>query len=305
MTLPLSAVTHELRCIGCGHMLRGQSVTGRCSECGMLVMTTLVETLDMPSQFIARPVHARRVSIALLAIAVGILLWIIAVIAPMLLRGFAELGRAPLPTNGGPADQLAVSISFIGVLLFTVGAIQIARRDDSILRVEIGNYDRILLLGVGIWGGAATASLVGVMFDVQAFFRLPNGALWFMCLAVQMLGAMVAAIGLHRYATVLGRRCRQFRNAGHARQSLETMVITGAVSLVSSFSASILPGLGYVDLPLVLVILSFITGMLLIMGGLYLVMNFWWIYKILNSPPPNLRDVVDVIGPISKGESMN
>lgn len=299
------AVTHELRCAGCRHMLRGQSVMGRCGECGMLVMTTLVETLDMPSQSIARPVHARRISIAFFAISIGILIWIVAVVAPMLLRGFAELGRVPLPTSGGPADQLAVTIAFLGALIFTIGAIQIARRDDPILRVEIGNHDRILLLGIGIWFGAATVSLAGVIFDLQAVFQLPNGALWFMCLAVQLLGAMVAAIGLHRFATVLGRRCRQFRHAGHARQSLETMVITGAISLVSSFSAAILPGLGYVDLPLFLVILSFITGALLILGGIYLVMNFWWIYRILNNPPPNLREVVDVIGLMNKGESSN
>ncbi len=305
MSSSLTAVTHDLRCIGCTYVLRGQPVNGNCPECGTLVMHTLVETLDMPSQAIARPRHARRIARALVAIGAGIMIWLVGVTAPMIIRGVAELGNAKLPTNGGLGDQFAVSLSFFGVLLIGFGSIQLTRRDDPILCLETGNSGRVLRVGVAIWFAAASLSLLGVLFDLQAMSRLSNEGLWFIALAIEMVGAVIAASGLNKYATTLGRRCRRFRNAGIARQSLDTMVVAGAISLVSSFGASVLPGLGYPDLAIASRLVSFVTGGLLLMGAAYLLMNFVWIYRILSNPPPHLEDIVKVIGPMSSGESSN
>lgn len=305
MLAPLTAVTHELRCIGCGYVLRGLPVTARCPECGTLVMHTLVETLDMPSQALARPLHARRIARALIAVGGGILLWLVGVTAPLILRGAAELRNTQPPTNGGPGDRLGIVMAFLGVLIFALGSIQLARRDDPVLGQEIGGSRRVLLFGVGIWLSAAAASIVGILVDVQAFTRLSNEGLWYICLSVELVGSVLAATGLNKFATVLGRRCRRFRHAGIARQSLETMVIAGAIALVSSFSAAILPGLGYPDLAIYARIISFVTGGLLLMGGVYLVVNFVWIYRILYNPPPQIEDVIKVIGPLHRGESAN
>ena len=305
MSVTLNAVTHDLRCIGCTYVLRGLPVTSRCPECGTLVMHTLVETLDMPSQALARPLHAKRVAHALLAVGLGILIWLFAVTAPMVLRGVAELGNSNLPTDGGPADRLAVWLSFLGAIIFGIGSIQLTRRDDPILMQETGKSGKMLLIGIAIWFGAVCASVLGVLFDLQKFITLENQGLWFICLAVQMLGAVVASIGLNKYAAVLGRRCRRFRHAGIAKQSLETMMVAGAISLVGSFGAAILPGLNYPDWALTARVISFVAGGLLLMGGGYLLMNFVWIYRILSSPPPNIEDVVKVIGPLSSRESLN
>ena len=305
MSATLNAVTHDLRCIGCTYVLRGLPVTSRCPECGTLVMHTLVETLDMPSQMLARPLHAKRVAHALLAVGLGILIWLFAVTAPMVLRGVAELGNSNLPTDGGPSDRMGVVLSIIGVLIFGIGSIQLTRRDDPILMQETGKSGKMLLFGIAIWLGAASASVLGVLFDLQKYITLENQGLWFICLAVQMLGAVIASIGLNKYATVLGRRCRRFRHAGIARQSLETMVVAGAVSLVGSLGAAVLPGLNYPELALISRVISFVAGGLLLMGSGYLLMNFVWIYRILSSPPPNIEDVVKVIGPLSSRESLN
>lgn len=305
MSATLNAVTHDLRCIGCTYVLRGLPVTSRCPECGTLVMHTLVETLDMPSQMLARPLHAKRVAHALLAVGLGILIWLFAVTAPMVLRGVAELGNSNLPTDGGPSDRMGVVLSIIGVLIFGIGSIQLTRRDDPILMQETGKSGKMLLVGIAIWFGAASASVLGVLFDLQKFITLENQGLWFICLAVQMLGAVIASTGLNKYATVLGRRCRRFRHAGIARQSLETMVVAGAVSLVGSLGAAVLPGLNYPELALISRVISFVAGGLLLMGSGYLLMNFVWIYRILSSPPPNIEDVVKVIGPLSSRESLN
>ena len=307
MPVTLSAVTHDLRCIGCTYVLRGLPVTSRCPECGTLVMHTLVETLDMPSQALARPLHAKRVAHALLAVGLGILIWLFAVTAPMVLRGVAELGNSNLPTDGGPGDRLAVWLSSLGAIIFGIGSIQLTRRDDPILMQETGKSGKMLLIGIAIWFCAVSASVLGVLFDLQKFITLENQGLWFICLAVQMLGAVVASIGLNKYAAVLGRRCRRFRHAGIAKQSLETMVVAGAISLVASFAASILPGINnsYVYLALTSRVISFVAGGLLLMGGGYLLMNFVWIYRILTKPPLHIEDVVRVIGPMSPGESSN
>jgi hypothetical protein len=268
-------------------------------------MHTLVETLDMPSQMLARPLHPKRLARSLVAIGLGIMVWLFAVTAPMILRGVAELGNNNLPTDGGPSDRMGVILSIIGVLIFGIGSIQLTRRDDPILVQETGNSGKVLLFGIAIWFTSASASMVGILFNLESLVKLNNQGLWFICLAVQMLGAVIASIGLNKYATVLGRRCRRFRHAGIARQSLETMVVAGAISLVGSLGAAVLPGLNYPDLALISRVISFVAGGLLLMGSGYLLMNFVWIYRILSSPPPNIEDVVKVIGPLSSRESLN
>ncbi|MBM4101523.1 MAG: hypothetical protein FJ256_04595 [Phycisphaerae bacterium] len=141
--------------------------------------------------------------------------------------------------------------------------------------------------------------------DLQSITHLSNIGLWFMCLTVQLAAATIAASGLNRFAATLGRRCRRFRHAGHARQSLDTMTVTGAITLSTSFGASVLPSLASPDLALVLRALSFVTGGLLMLGGIYLVINFWWIRQILTAPPPQLADVIRVVEPTAQGQSPN
>jgi hypothetical protein len=41
------------------------------------------------------------------------------------------------------------------------------------------------------------------------------------------------------------------------------------------------------------------------LGGIYLVLNFWWIRKILNSPPPQLTDVIRVVQPTGPSDLPN
>jgi len=298
-------VTHDLRCVGCGHILRGLRPNGVCPECSTPVMVSLVETLDLPSQALARPLHARRVAGALLGVGIGILVWLVAVTSPMIARGFAELGRSPLPPDGGPVDRVAVVLSCLAALTFTLSAVLLARRDDEVLMMETGAARRWLLWGVSIWCAAAFAACVGVFVDLQSITHLSNAGLWFMCLTLQLVAATIAAAGLNRFAATLGRRCRRFRHAGHARQSLEAMTITGAITLSTSFGASVLPSLASPDLAVLLRALSFVTGGLLMVGGIYLVINFWWIRQILNAPPPELADVIRVVEPTSRGESPN
>lgn len=299
------AVTHDLRCVGCGHILRGLLASGVCPECSTPVMVSLVETLDLPSQSLARPVHARRVAGALLGVGIGILLWLVAVTSPMLARGFAELGHSPLPPDGGPVDRVAVLFAGLAALMFTLCAVLLARRDDDVLMLETGAARKRLLWGVGVWFTAALAACVGVFVDLQPITHLSNAGLWFMCLTAQLVAATLAASGLNRFASALGRRCRRFRHAGHARQSLETMTVTGAITLVTSFGASVLPSLASPDLGLTLRAISFVTGGLLMLGGIYLVLNFWWIRKILNSPPPQLTDVIRVVQPTGPSDLPN
>ncbi len=304
MPATLSAVTHALKCTGCTTILRGLPITGKCPECGTPVMSTLVETLDMPSQSLVQLRHPRRVGRGLLTVGAGVLLWTASTTAPAIGRALAELvsGR---PAPDALADHLGVSLAFVGTLLIALGSFQLSRRDDPILAQESGNAGRWLMAGVGIWllGSAATAA--ATIAGAERFVRISTDGITFACLAVQLLGSAIAAVGLRAFVTVLGRRCRRFRHAGTARQSIETMVIAGAIALVCSLASTVVLGLGHHDLSLVLRVIAFITGGLLLMGAGYLVVNFGWIRQRLIAPPPPLESVVRVIGPESTAETAN
>ncbi len=301
----MTAVTHDLRCVKCGFVLRGLPVTGYCPDCNTIVMHTLVETIDIPSQALARPIHARRVARAMLAVAVGILLWTVGTTAPMTSRGILVAFGSSVPGEGAFADRLGVIVGFLGVLMMTIGSLQLTRRDDKILRSETGRADRWLLTGVGIWIVAAGASVADIAFGFRAITRLSADGPWFACLAVELIGATIASVGLRKFTTVLGRRCRRFRHAGNARQSIETMVVAGAIALVAALGGEILPRLDYPDAAFVARIVSFITGGLLLMGAIYLVINFGWIHRILSNPPPQLEDVVRVVLPLGERDCAN
>ncbi|MSR69878.1 MAG: hypothetical protein EXS17_05980 [Phycisphaerales bacterium] len=300
----LRAVTHELKCIECKYVLRGLPVTAACPECGTLVMNTLVETLDMPSQALAHPVHAKRIARGILTVGAGILLWTVGTTAPAAGRELVNLvsGRPP---EEALADQLGSVLALIGVVLLSIGSVQLSRRDDAILLAETRNAGRWLMAGVGIWFLGAAGATVAIVIPAAEFVRISPDGLSFACLAVQLLGSAVAAVGLRTFVTVLGRRCRRFRHAGPARQSIETMVIAGAIALVAALGATMLGRTGSHNLALVSRVIEFVSGGLLLMGAMYLVVNFGWIRRILNSPPPSLESIMRVIGPNSPGESPN
>lgn len=304
MPLTPMAVTHELKCIRCAYVLRGLPVTGACPECGRLVILTLVETLDLPSQTLAQPRHAKRLARGLLTIGAGILLWTVGTTAPPAGRELVEYfsGRPPADSL---ASYLGVSLSLIGIVLLSIGSVQLSRRDDRVLLAETRNAGRWLTAGVGIWAVGAAMAVIAAIVGLDRFVRISADGITYSSLAVQLLGASIAAQGLRTYVTVLGRRCRRFRHAGSARQSIEAMLIAGAIALVASLGASVLPQPFYADLALFLAVIGFLSGGLLLMGAVYLLVNFGWIRSILESPPPTLESVVHVIGLESTAESPN
>ncbi len=304
MAETLCAVTHELKCIGCTHILRGLPVTGACPECRTLVMHTLVETLDMPSQALAHPLHAQRLARGIVTIGAGLALWTVGTTAPAAARELVNLISGS-PVTNTLADQLGSLIALAGVAAVTIGSVQLSRRDDPILRAESGRAGSWLMAGVGIWLFGAFAVAVAMLLPVERSVRLSTSGIVFASLAVQLLGSAVAAVGLRTFVTVLGRRCRRFRHAGTARQSIETMVIAGAIALVAALGATVLPTIGQFDLALVLRVIEFVAGGLLLMGSIYLAVNFVWIGRILTSPPPSLESVVRVIGPTDANGSQN
>ncbi|MSR44589.1 MAG: hypothetical protein EXS15_04420 [Phycisphaerales bacterium] len=299
------AVTHELRCIGCKHMLRGLPVTAQCPECGTMVMRTLVETLDMPSQALARPRHARRIASSMLFIGGGILLWTVGATAPAASRGVIELLTLRTVPFGAFPDQFGAVVSLLGAILLTIGSSGLSRRDDRVLLEETGTAGRWLSLGVGIWFFASAVNALLAFVDLRALTGLSDDGSAFTALAVVFLGASVAALGLRSFVTVLGRRCRRYRQAYHARQGIEAMIAAGAIALVASLGSAILPSLRWEDTAMLANVISLIAGGLLLMGAVYLMVNIMWIYRILSNPPPHLEDVIVIPGDPRPGESSN
>lgn len=307
----MTAVTHELKCIKCKVVLRGIAINGHCPECGTLVMTSLVETLDMPSQKLARVRFPSRIAMGLGAFAVGLMIWSIATTAPPIGRALADIaGRAtPLGAMEMP-DRIAAVLALVGACIATMGGIWLARRDDKVLVSETGNAGRWLVGGLGIWLAATAILGLSTMFDFSTALHVAPAGIIYSCLGVELVGGAVASIGLRKFAIVLGRRCRRYRQAAQARQSIETLVLSAAICLVAAVASEVLSGMryGWVEpqtLALGARVIAWMSGGMFLMGTIYLALNFWWICRIILAPPPVLESVIKVVRPVESGESNN
>ncbi len=271
----------------------------------MPTMRSLAETLDMPSQRLARPAHPVRLAYALQAMALGTLVWTIATIAPLSGRvAAAVVGAAPSDAIK-LADQWAAAIAFIGALLVAVGFFQLARRDDRVLACEMGRAGRWMVFGGGMWVVGCAIHFVAFAFRLEATVGMAAPGISFACLAVEIIGGSIAAIGVRRVLGVLGQRCRRYRVAAHAQQSTEALAIAAALFLVTALAARILPSLGYEMLALSASVVAITSAAVLTLGVLYLVANCWWIARALVAPPPALSTVVHVRRDEDPGESIN
>lgn len=306
----LTAVTHDLKCVKCSHVLRGLAINGQCKECGTLVITSLVETLDMPSQQLARVRFPQRVAWGLGTLAIGFIIWSVGTTAPAAGRAITNLLSNSTPAAGSGADTVAAAVSLTGVAIATAGAIQLARRDDRALASETRNAGRWLVAGLGVWLAAAALLLLCLWASLAPSLGVTQAGITFSALGVELVGGTTAAVGLRRFALVLGRRCRRYRQAAQARQSIETLLLAGAISLVFAVASEVLMGMryGWVEpqtLSLVAKVISWLSGGLFLMGTIYLALNFWWISRIILRPPPMIESVVRVVRPVAGGESVN
>lgn len=272
-------------------------------------MRSLVETLDMPSQELARPLHPVRIARGIQAMAVGGLLWAIGTTAPMSGRIAAEiLGRTVSDAITG-ADQWGAFVALFGASLGCTGFIQLARRDDPVLDCETGRAGRWMVFGGSMWVIGSLAHFLGLTPAFGAWFGVALGmtapGIGFSCLAVQIAGGSFAVIGVRRMFVVLGQRCRRYRAAAHAQQSAEALAVAAAIFLVSSLLARILPRMGYEFAGLAASVIAIVSGGVLLMGMLYLLFNCWWIARAIVAPPPALEDVVHVVRSNAEGESSN
>jgi hypothetical protein len=268
-------------------------------------MRSLVETLDLPSQRLARPAHPVRLARALQAAAVGGLVWAVAMAVPLAGGALATtLGRS-LEGTTVQADIWISLAMLVGALTSTIGLGHLARRDDRVLSSELGNAGRWLVFGGGIWLAASIAQFIALGLGLDRLLQTSRTGIMFECLAVAVIGGSIASVGMRRILAVLGQRCRRYRVAAHARQSTELLATTAAILLVAALASHILPSLGYELLGISASAVTVISGAALVLGVVYFMLNSWWIANALLKPPPSMTDVVHIRREGASGESPN
>ncbi len=259
----------------------------------------------MPSQKLARPAHPERIALALNVLAIGGLLLGIGAVAPSSGRLVAGvLGRSASSAINLP-DVAGAIIGFLGALACLVGFVQLSRRDDAVLASELGTAGRWMVFGGSILLAAAGALAIVFAFGLDGAMRISPPGFAFSCLAVEVTGGSVAVIGIRRVLAVLGQRSRRYRAAAQAKQSSEALAAASALFVVMALMATILPGLKYEFLGLAASVLALVTGLVLIMGLLYFMLNCWWIARAIRQPPPPLESVVHLVRGNEPGESAN
>ena len=301
----LIAVTHELHCVRCRYVLRGLPVNGTCPECGFTIMRSLVETLDIHSQALARPKHPKRIARALEAMAIGGLLWGVGTVAPLSGRLVAALLGRTVGDTISLTDQLGSLLALVGAA-FAVGAfVQLARRDDPVLTSEMGFSGRWMVLGGAIWATAALAHVLFLSLRLDHAIGMASLGLGLSCLAVEVAGGSIAVIGVRRMFAVLGQRSRRYRAAAHARQSAEALAVAAAIFLVATLLSIILPSLKYEFSGMFASVIALVTGGVLLMGLIYMLVNCRWIARAILDPPPQIDEVVRVVNEGAQGEPQN
>ncbi len=272
--MPGPTIRKTLPCAKCGYDLEGLAADGRCPECGADILATLAARLDPATESLERSPRLVRTGWAIYLMSLGSVLGCAIALSPAI---DAAIGMLALPRWISPgiagiraiAPSVALAGSVIGMLAALLAIPWSAERA----------YVRARALGGAGFVGWTLLSL-----------QPPS---W---LATLLAVAAVAAVAAS--TTPLLRRlvphARLFRTARHATQTTRDLLIASAVTGGAGALTLFLDSQGG-DGPQQAVfsgVVAGASGMLLVVGLAYRLVNAHWILRSLREPPPKVDEML-------------
>jgi hypothetical protein len=144
------------------------------------------------------------------------------------------------------------------------------------------------VVSLGLWERERVWARMGLLPDTDPVVAVRS--LSHLAIAV---AAMLGLYSVRRLLEAIGVRSREYRRAQSGRQGIRPMMVSAlgvavgsALRYLSTFDPfpEYLRGLG--------MIIVGVSKLMLLIGLGYLLVNAWWIRRVLRKPPPRLRDLL-------------
>jgi hypothetical protein len=294
--LPGRRVVRSLACLQCGYDLNGAEAMGRCSECGMPVPFSLAGSIDPLVHSLSPIPNPRAVGRGLLAAAcvlamlpTAILMWGCWFVW-YLSEGSGSGRRFSLPpVPVWLPDRLWW---YLALVILALGGVALwCFKPQARGRVPVGTVRSVLLLAIGVLLSALAVAVIPVVSSGSKPWLLVASPLF------PLPGLAIMLVGFRGVLLDVGKRSSTFRRAKVRRQRIPPLL--AAIGLVAVAWVSLLlslqmgESLRAISLAVGLLALIFVT-----IGCWYLLLNAWWIYAALQTPPERLRDLLTEAEPL-------
>ena len=301
-------IARRLRCCNCTYDLRGLEALGVCPECGVPVRQSILRNIDpevhaMPQ--VDRPVIvAAGVRWFFCAMMVSFLLWICSWVLGQLMIEWNDME----PTRSGAWPQYVRDAVNVGNLLLQIAMFAALASlvglwcMRSLVTSKVpGRSLRILIqlaLGTIFWLAALLlheaqppGGDLGVM--AREMTSIGGRGTWlvepFLVALSPLVGGWVLLLGLRSFFGEMGRRSREFRTATTKRQKVLDVLWASLFWCMGEVLQLVGAANGLPTLVTFGTVVRVISGLLVVIGLVYLLMNLLWISGSLASPPPKLR----------------
>ena len=307
-------IARSFQCVGCGYDLQGLEAMAACPECGMSIRRSIRETIDPSVHSLPEIKSPRAVARGLRIFSWGMALSFLCMIAGGVLQ------HQPLEWNdvfpfqpdtwprsvrtmiaaGGVLLLVAIAAgctAIIGLIWMRPLALsqQTPRSARILARIFIGCMLWILalLLLLGRLPGTSLEALASRAIETRGGDVLIDTMFnQFMLELLPLVGGCIVLLGIRSFFGELGRRSREFRTATSKRQKVIDVLLAMGIWLLGV----LLQLIGAIERQPALVTLGtvvrFISGLLVVIGIAYLMMNLLWIARALASPPPRLASLL-------------
>jgi hypothetical protein len=282
-----------MHCRNCGHDLRGLDASGRCSECGLDVWSTVIHTVDpaasrLPS--VRNPLAVGNSLVVLTAcmFAGALLMCVPSIVMAVEDADLYDGGRSWWNRLPGLHWQSALVLIIAGG--WAVWNLAPPRGSEPHGPV----WDDIWRLAVGYVGWIACAAMLAGVLGLQTSGS--RSARIVLGLAAGAF-ALIGMFGLRGVFRLIGQRSREYRRMKAHRQSVDLMMLAVAGAMLGNLidhasHATWLAAPWRLTVHTIGSALLAMSMFMLVVGLAYLVANAWWIRQALLRPPPALDEVL-------------
>ena len=311
-------IDRSFRCVGCGYDLQGLEAMGVCPECGMSIRRSIRETIDPTVHSLPEIKSPATVAKGLRLFAWGMSVSVLGLIAGGVLQHQPLEWNDVFPFQPDTWPRSVRNMIAVGNVLFLVGILAacttivglvwmrplaVSQRTTRSARMLVR-----LFIGCGLWTIGLLLlfdRLPGTSFEVLASKALNTRTkevvldtimYRFLLELLPLVGGCIVLLGIRSFFGELGRRSREFRTATSKRQKVIDVLVAMGIWVVGA----LLQLIGAIERQSALVTLGtvvrFISGLLVVIGIVYLMMNLLWIARALASPPPRLTSLLTAAG---------